>query len=114
MHEMIGLVAPRGLYIVDNPSTNYNGLDRNSAWVTANVGALIYEALGYPDNITYQGASGSHCQWRSQYTAPLVANLEKFLLGNASASTGTFATDFNGPSPDTHYNWSVPALSGDL
>ncbi len=115
MHEMIGLVAPRGLYIVDNPSTNYAGLDRNSAWVTANVGAKIYEALGVPENITCQGASGGHCTWRSQYTPPLVANLEKFLLGNASANTGTFATDLGGtPNPESHYDWDVPNLSGDL
>ena len=114
MHEMIGLVAPRGLYIVDNPSTTYAGLNRNSAWVTANVGAKIYEALGVPDNITYQGASGDHCQWRTAYTAPLVANLEKFLLGDASAATGTFATDFSGPSADAHHDWTVPTLTGSL
>jgi hypothetical protein len=82
--------------------------------VTASAGAKIYEALGVPDNITYQGASGGHCQWRSQYTAPLVANVEKFLLGDESAGTGTFDTDFSGPNPDDHYDWSVPTLSGDL
>jgi hypothetical protein len=114
MHEMIGLVAPRGLYIVDNPSTNYAGLNRNSAWVTANAGARIYEALGVAENITYQGASGGHCQWRSQYTAPLVANVEKFLLGDASAATGSFDTDFSGPTPEDHYDWAVPTLSGEL
>jgi hypothetical protein len=114
MHEMMGLIAPRGLYIVDNPSTNYAGLNRNSSWVTANAGAKIYEALGVPDNITYQGASGGHCQWRSQYTAPLVANLEKFLLGDASAATGTFESGFSGPNPEDHYDWSVPTLAGEL
>jgi hypothetical protein len=114
IHEMIGLVAPRGLYIVDNPSTNYAGLNRNSAWVTANAGRAIYEALGVGENIKLQGASGGHCQWRSQYTAPLVANLQKFLLGMPTASTGTFDTDFNGPNPTSHYDWTVPTLSGEL
>jgi hypothetical protein len=114
IHEMIGLVAPRGLYIVDNPSSNYAGLDRNTAWVTANAGAKIYEALGVGDNITLEAASGAHCSWRSQYTAPLVANLEKFLLGDDSAATGSFNTDGNPPSPEDHYDWSVPTLAGDL
>jgi hypothetical protein len=113
MHEMMGLIAPRGLYIVDNPSTNYAGLNRNSAWVTANAGKLIYEALGVGENMTYQGASGGHCQWRSAYTAPLVANLQKFLLG-MSATTGSFETDFNGPNPQSHYDWSAPTLTGTL
>lgn len=114
MHEMIGLVAPRGLYIVDNPSTNYAGLNRNSAWVTANAGRAIYEALGVGDNISYQGASGGHCQWRAAYTPSLVASLEKFLLGDDSAATGNFETDFNGPNPEDHYDWSVPTLAGEL
>jgi hypothetical protein len=115
MHEMMGLIAPRGLYIVDNPSGTYNGLDRNSAWVTANVGKKIFEALGVGDHMTYQGASGEHCQWRSAYTEKLNAMVDKFLKGNTSAQTGGFATDLgNPPNPESHYEWDVPTLSGDL
>jgi hypothetical protein len=115
MHEMMGLIAPRGLYIVDNPSTMYNGLDRNSAWVTGNVGKMIYEALGVGSNMAYQGASGGHCTWRSQYTASLNAMVDKFLKGNASANTGTVATDLpNPPAASGHIDWTPPTLSGSL
>jgi hypothetical protein len=115
MHEMMGLIAPRGLYIVDNPSTMYNGLDRNSAWVTANVGKRIFEALGVGDHMAYEGASGGHCSWRSQYDPSLNAMIDKFLKGNDSASTGNFNTDLpNPPNPEDHYDWDVPTLSGDL
>ena len=115
MHEMMGLIAPRGLYIVDNPSTTYNGLDRNSAWVTGNVGKMIFQALGVANNMSYQGASGTHCSWRSQYTASLNAMVDKFLKGNASATTGTFATDLpSPPSASAHIDWTAPTLSGDL
>jgi hypothetical protein len=115
MHEMMGLIAPRGLYIVDNPSTMYNGLDRNSAWVTANVGKMIFEALGVGDNMSYQGAGGGHCSWRSQYTASLNAMVDKFLKGNASASTGNFATDLaSPPNPSSSIEWQAPTLSGEL
>jgi hypothetical protein len=116
MHEIMALVAPRGLFIVDNPSTNYAGLDKNSAYATGLVGQMIFDALGVGDNITYQGASGAHCQWRTAYTAPLVANLEKFLLGDASAQTGTFATDLGGtkPTAEAHIDWTAPTLSGEL
>jgi len=115
-HEIMALILPRGLYIVDNPSTNYNGLDRNSAYATAAITVKVFEALGLKNNLTYQGASGGHCQWRTAYTAPLVANIEKFLLGNASAATGTFATDLGGtkPNPDSYMDFTVPTLSGDL
>lgn len=115
MHEMMGLIAPRGLYIVDNPSTMYNGLDRNSAWVTGNVGKMIFEALGVGANMSYQGASGSHCSWRSQYTATLNVMVDKFLKGNASAMTGTVATDLpNPPAASGHIDWTAPTLSGEL
>jgi hypothetical protein len=115
MHEMMGLIAPRGLYIVDNPSTMYNGLDRNAAWVTGNVGKMIFTALGVGTNIAYQGASGVHCTWRSQYTASLNAMVDKFLKGNASATTGNFATDLpNPPNPMNSIDWTPPTLSGDL
>ncbi|WP_437768925.1 PE PGRS family protein [Sorangium sp. So ce281] len=115
MHEMMGLIAPRGLYIVDNPSTMYNGLDRNSAWVTANVGKMIFEALGVGDHIAYTGAGGSHCSWRSQYTASLNAMVDKFLKGNNAAATGNFATDLpNKPNHLDHIDWTPPTLAGEL
>jgi hypothetical protein len=72
--------------------------------------------LGVKDNFTYQGASGDHCQWRSQYTTPLQENFKKFLNGDASAKTGTFATDLGGtkPNPDSYMDFTIPTLSGDL
>lgn len=115
MHEMMGLIAPRGLYIVDNPSTMYNGLDRNSAWVTANVGRLIFDALGVGDHMAYEGAGGGHCSWRAQYTPSLNAMVDKFLKGNASAATGDFNTDLAGaPDYQDHIDWDVPTLTGEL
>ena len=116
MHEMMALVLPRGLYIVDNPSTTYNGLDRNSAYLTGLVGQMVFKALGYADNITYQGASGAHCTWRDGYTAPLQANLDKFLRGSTTAKTGTFGTDLGGTKPTaaSAIEWTAPTLPGEL
>lgn len=114
MHEMMALIAPRGLYIVDNPSTTYAGLDREAAWVTGNVGKMIFEGLGVGDHFSYQGASGGHCSWRTAYDPSLNAMIDKFLLGNDSASTGNVDTDFSGPDPSAHIDWDVPNLTGDL
>ena len=115
MHEMMSLIAPRGLYILDNPSSAISWADENSSWVTANVGKLIFEALGVGDHMTYESTSGSHCQWRSGYEAPLKAMIDKFLLGDASAKTGTVHTEGQGlANPKDHYDWTVPQLSGEL
>lgn len=115
MHSAMALIAPRGLYIVDNPSSNYAGLDARSAWVTGNVGKVIFKALGVGDNYTYEGASGSHCQWRTQYTASLNAMIDKFLKGNTTATTGKVNTDLgNKPNPEQYYDWDATELPGDL
>jgi hypothetical protein len=115
MHEIMGLIAPRGLFIADNPHTNYPGLDRNSAWVTANVGKLIFEALGVGDHFSYQGASGDHCSPNFRYGAELQASIQKFLLDNASTDTGNFRTDLsNPPGHEGHIDWDAPTLSGEL
>lgn len=116
MHEMMGLIAPRGLFIADNPSTMYNGLDRSSAWVTGSAGKMIFEGLGVGDHFAYQGASGSHCQWRTAYNAALNPMIDKFLKGNASAAAPpAMGSDLpSKPAVTSHIDWEVPTLAGEL
>jgi hypothetical protein len=115
MHEMMGLIAPRGLYIMDNPNPGISWADENSAWVTANIGKQLFNALGVGDHFTYESTSGSHCAWRSGYDASLQAMIDKFLLGNESAETGNFHTEAaDPPNPEDYYDWDVPALSGEI
>jgi hypothetical protein len=115
MHEMMGLIAPRGLYIMDNPNHAISWADENSSWVTGNVGKLIFETLGVGDNMTYESTSGSHCAWRTGYDASLTAVINKFLLGNASAITGKVHTEAaTPPDPKKNYDWAAPVLSGEL
>ena len=83
---------------------------------TGLVGQLVFKALGYGDNITYRGASGSHCSWRDQYNTPLKANLVRFLRGSTNAKTGTFGTDLGGtkPTAESAIEWAAPTPSGEL
>ena len=113
MHEMMALIAPRAIYIVDNPGIT--NLDPKSAYVTAMAGKAIFEALGVGDHFAMQGASGTHCQWRSQYDASLKAMVDKFLLGKTSTATGNMATDLGSkPTATQYYTWSATELAGDL
>ena len=113
MHEMMALVAPRGLYIVDNPGQA--NLDPEAAWITGNAGKMAFEGLGVGDHMSYQGASGGHCQWRSQYQPSLDAMIEKFLFDNDAVETGNVDSDISGSSDVTsHVDWDVPTLSGNL
>lgn len=111
MHEAMALIAPRALYIVDNSAI----LDQRSAYVTAMAGQAIFKALGVGDRFTYQGASGNHCQWRTQYDASLNATIDRFLKGNDSTTTGNFATDLAGkPDVAQYYSWDAAELPGEL
>ena len=113
MHSAMALIAPRGLYIVDNPSIS--NLDPKSAYVTGMAGKAIFKALGVADNFAYQGAGGMHCQWRTQYDASLTAMIDKFLRGKDSTKTGNFATDLSSkPTDTTYYSWDTTELPGKL
>ena len=113
MHEAMALIAPRAIYVVDNPGIT--NLDPKSAYVTAMAGQAIFKALGVGDHFTYQGASGSHCQWRTQYDASLAAVIDRFLKGKDTTTTGNFATDLaSKPTPTQYYTWDTTELSGKL
>ncbi len=113
MHEAMALIAPRALYILDNPGIT--NLDPKSAYVTAMAGKAIFGALGVGDRFAYQGAGGTHCSWRTQYDASLTAMIDRFLKGKDSATTGNFATDLGSkPTATQYYTWSTTELSGSL
>jgi hypothetical protein len=113
MHEMMALIVPRAIYIVDNPGIT--NLDPKSAYVTAMAGQAIFKALGVGDRFTYQGAGGSHCVWRTQYDASLAATVDRFLKGKDSTTTGNFATDLaSKPTVSQYYSWDATELPGKL
>ncbi len=84
-HEMVAMVAPRGLFIMDNP--HIANLGPRSASVAALGGAEVYRALGAADNITYWSdvQDGSHCANRSEWRTPLQQNIQKHLLQTGTA-----------------------------
>jgi hypothetical protein len=84
-HEIIGMVAPRGLFVMGNPAIV--NLAPRSEHVTVLAGAEIYEALGASENISYTSntANGNHCSFREEYVAPLQQSIRKFLKKDPSA-----------------------------
>ena len=111
-HEMVGMVAPRGLFIMDNP--HITNLGPKSGSVAALGGAEVYKALGAADNISYWSdvQNGTHCSIRPEWTAPLQQNLKKYLLGTGN-DPGVFRI-----SPLAQGNlaqwrtWTTPVLTG--
>ncbi|MCK2214695.1 cellulose binding domain-containing protein [Actinomadura sp. ATCC 31491] len=110
-HEVVGMIAPRGLFIMDNPHIDW--LAARSASVAALGGAEIYKALGAGGNITYWSdvQDGTHCATRPEWRTPLQQNIQKFLLGSGG-STGTMriAAVKSGNLAEWR-DWTTPALS---
>jgi len=87
-HEVIGMVAPRGLFVMGNPYIA--NLAPKAEDITVQAGLQIYTALGAAENLTYVSniADGTHCSFRPEFVAPLQQNMRKFLKGDTSAETG--------------------------
>ena len=84
-HEIAAMVAPRGLFVMDNP--HIANLGPRSASVAALGAAEVYKALGAQADITYWSdiQDGSHCANRPEWRTPLQQHIQKFLLRSGNA-----------------------------
>jgi hypothetical protein len=70
-HQLAGMVAPRGLLVIEN-EIDWLGPVATTACMKA--GRLIYKALGVPDNMGFTGSGNhNHCQFPSNQQADLTA-----------------------------------------
>ncbi|MEV6866198.1 RICIN domain-containing protein [Streptosporangium subroseum] len=111
-HEIVAMLAPRGLFIMDNP--HIANLGPRSASVAALGGAEVYKALGAASNITYWSdiQDGNHCANRTEWRTPLQQNIQKFLLktGNAAGSIRIASKALGNLSQ--WRDWQTPTLTG--
>jgi hypothetical protein len=109
-HEMVAMVAPRGLFIMDNP--HIANLGPKSASVAALAGAEVYKALGAGDNITYYSdvQNGSHCSMRPEWSEPLKNNIQRFLKKTGNAP-GVFKVSSKASGNLSEWrDWQTPML----
>lgn len=108
-HEIIGMIAPRGLFIMDNP--HIANLGPKSAHSAVLAGAEIYEALGAGDNITYHSdvQNGTHCSLRPEWSAPLRSNIQKFLKKTGNAA-GAITVSPSAMGDASWIDWQTPQL----
>ncbi|GIE94114.1 glucuronyl esterase domain-containing protein [Paractinoplanes rishiriensis] len=110
-HEMVAMIAPRGLFVMDNP--HIANLGPRSASVAALGGAEVYRALGAGGNITYWSdvTDGTHCANRSEWRTPLQQNIQKFLLKTGSAAGAIRMHSKATGNLAEWRNWSTPTLT---
>ncbi|EMD92651.1 carbohydrate esterase family 15 protein [Bipolaris maydis ATCC 48331] len=106
-HQLAGMVAPRGLLVIEN-EIDWLGPVATTACMKA--GRLIYRALGVPDNMGFTGSGNhNHCQFPSNQQADLTAFINKFLL-NQSANTN-IEKGPSGADVATYIDWTAPTLT---
>ena len=110
-HETVAMIAPRGLFIMDNP--HIANLGPKSAHIAALAGAEVYKALGAGDNITYYSdvQNGSHCSMRPEWSTPLKNNIEKFLKKTGNAPGVIKASPSASGNLADWRDWTTPTLN---
>ncbi|WP_430623908.1 carbohydrate binding domain-containing protein [Marinimicrobium locisalis] len=109
-HEVLGLVAPRGLLVLEN--TDMEWLGNESTYTAAVVAREIWEALGVSDHMAVSQMGGySHCQFPSSQQNVLDAFVARFLLDSNNGNTDVIRTDGNiNVDFNRWVNWDTPAL----
>ncbi|HLK88720.1 MAG TPA: cellulose-binding protein [Polyangia bacterium] len=110
-HEIVAMVAPRGLFIMDNP---YIGeLSPQYSYLATVAGAEVYFALGAPYNISYNSAisNGAHCAMRPEWSAPLKDSIEKFLTRSGHAAGEINANSVQQAQLSDWRDWTTPSLN---
>jgi len=109
-HELVAMIAPRGLFIMDNP--HIGELSPKYGHVAALAGAEVYKALGAGDAISYISnvQSGTHCSARPEWVTPLRNNVQRFLkkTGTAAGTINAFSSQ-SGNLADWR-DWTTPTL----
>jgi len=114
-HQLMGMVAPRGLMVLEN--TDYQWLGVNSAATDVSAAQLIYEALGVTDNIGFSNSGHTHCVPNSAEAPYVTAFIKKFLLDQTGTDTHAWSiakTAFSGSNATIDkakwIDWTVPAF----
>jgi hypothetical protein len=108
-HEIVGLVAPRPVLIIEN---NILWLGPQSSWSNANAARSIWQALGVPDRMGYSlTTEHGHCSFPSSQQADVNAYVQKFLVGGGTANTNILRNDPGVPYNASQWvNWTTPVL----
>ena len=97
-HELVAMIAPRGLLVLENPSQTQ--MSAPAGHLATAAGAEVFKALGVGTNVSYHSkVSGDHCSYKNEYTDLLVRNISRFLK-HEDAVTGEFEVGADGKLAD--------------
>jgi hypothetical protein len=110
MHALIGVIAPRGLLVLENPYETQMGAPAGHMATIA--GLEVYKALGVEKNVSYHSAvpDTGHCVYKNEYTELLTASIAAFLKHTADPP-GQIKVGSGGSVNQADWiDWRAPAL----
>jgi hypothetical protein len=109
-HAILGMVAPRGLLVLENTAQVWLG--NVSTYTASMVSHRVWEALGVPLDMGFsQVSNATHCQMPASQGPIVVAFAKKFLLDDDTADTDVLATDGSYTLDEARWvDWDVPVL----
>jgi hypothetical protein len=110
MHALVGLIAPRGLLVLENPHQTQMGAPAGHMATLA--GAQVYEALGVGPNVSYHSAVAdtAHCSYKSEYTDLIAKSIAAFLKHDGKPP-GQFLVGSGGSLARADWiDWLTPTL----
>lgn len=110
-HEIAAMIAPRGLFIMDNPFIGE--LSPQYGYLAAVAAAEVYAALGARYNIGYNSnvSNGMHCAMRPEWSQPLKNSIEKFLTRTGNLAEAIDPNAIQQASLSDWRDWTTPALN---
>ncbi|HEY7885781.1 MAG TPA: dockerin-like protein, partial [Cellvibrionaceae bacterium] len=107
-HQLMGMVAPRGLLVFDN---TIDWLGPKAAFIATTAAKEIYHALGAADNIAYsENGSHVHCQLPEHQRDLLGAFVQRFLLDQPGETAVLRSTQATNDDLTPWINWTTPVL----
>jgi glucuronyl esterase-like protein len=113
-HELVGMVAPRGLLVLDNPHVAQ--FAASSAHTAVLAGAEVYGALGALGNLSYISdiVNDVHCaSGKPEYAQPITQSISRFLKHEGEGA-GTIRAGATGTGDLAEWrDWQTPTLQSE-
>ena len=109
-HALIGMIAPRGLLVLENPHQTQMGAPAGHMATIA--GLEVYKALGVEKNVSYHSAVAdmAHCSYKTEYTDLLTTSIAAFLK-HTGDPPGQIKVGSGGSVNQADWiDWKAPAL----
>jgi len=108
-HEMIGMIAPRGLLVLDN---SIGWLGPQAGYGSSMAAKEIFTALGAAESITYSSVGGhTHCSQPASQDHWVASYVKKFLLNGTGEAAKMEAPAEYKFDRAKWINWSTPTLN---